>query len=51
MSLRKMRLYGAGLIAFLLGMPLTEQAFAQTGDIVSAAISLAGTIIDSAGRS
>jgi hypothetical protein len=51
MNPRKMRLYAAGLIAFLLGMPLTEQAFAQSADIVGAAINLAGAVIDSAGRS
>jgi hypothetical protein len=51
MNTRKMRLYIAGLLAFLIGMPLTEQAFAQTGDIINASLGLAGAIVDSAGRS
>lgn len=51
MSIRKMRLCLAGLVAFLLGMPLTEQAFAQGQDIISASFGLAGAIADSAGKS
>ena len=47
----KMRLYIAGLVAFLIGVPLTEQAFAQVGDIVNASLGLAGAIVDSAGQS
>jgi hypothetical protein len=49
--MRKTRFYLAGLFAFLLGMPLTEKAFGQTGDIISSAISLAGAIANSAGAS
>lgn len=51
MSLKKLRLYTAGLVAFLIGIPLTEQAFGQTGDIISASFDLAGAIADSVGRS
>lgn len=51
MRLRKVRLYAAGLIAFLIGMPLTEQAYAQTGDIIWAGINLAAAVADSAGQS
>lgn len=45
------RLYAAGVLAFLLGIPLTERAFGQTGDIVRASFSLARAIADSAGDS
>jgi hypothetical protein len=41
---QRLRLYAAGLLAVLLGVPLTEQAFAQTSDIAGAAIDL-GTAI------
>jgi len=30
MRISKARLYAAGLVAFLLGMPLTEEAYAQS---------------------
>jgi len=49
---RKMRVYAAAAVAFLIGMPLTEQAFAASvGNIISASVGLAGAIVDSAGRS
>ncbi len=51
MNLKRWRLYAAGLLAFLVGVPLTEQALAQTGDIVSASLDLAAAIVQSAGRS
>lgn len=51
MKLKKLRLYVAGLVAFVAGMPLTEKAFADTGDVVDASLGLASAIIDSAGRS
>lgn len=51
MNLKKLRLYAAGLLAFLVGMPLTEQALAQTGDIISASLDLAGAIGSSVGKS
>ena len=51
MKIRKTRFYLAGLVAFLIGVPLTEKAFGQTGDIISAAIGLAGAIANSAGAS
>jgi hypothetical protein len=47
----KLRLYAAGLIAFLVGMPLTEKALAQAGDIIDASIDLTAAIIRSAERS
>ncbi len=48
----KLRWYTAGLLAFLVGVPLTEQAMGQgTGDIVTAAINLGLAIAGSAGRS
>jgi hypothetical protein len=43
-KLNKLRLYAAGLLAVLLGIPLTEKAFGQTGDIVSASFGLADAI-------
>ena len=51
MNVRKMRFYLAGLFAFLIGMPLTEKAFAQTGDIIFSSLSLAAAIANSAGAS
>lgn len=52
MRISKLRYYAAGLVAFLIGMPLTEKAFAQTaGDIVAASLSLADAIGASAGAS
>ena len=52
MKRRDLRWYTAGLIAFLMGVPLAEEAQAgDVGDIFSAAFSLAGAIIDAAGNS
>jgi hypothetical protein len=51
MRMSKWRLYAAGVLAFVLGVPLTERAFGQTGDIINAAIDLTDAIIASAGRS
>lgn len=51
MSPSKLRLRFAGVIAFLLGVPLTERALAQAGDIVFSSINLAAAIADSAGAS
>ncbi len=48
---KKLRLYTAGLVAFLLGMPLTEEAFAGTGDIVWAGLDLGFSIADLSGGS
>lgn len=51
MRLSKLRFYLAGLVAFLIGVPLTEQAFGQAGPIVGGSFGLAGAIADSAGGS
>ncbi len=51
MNIRKTRFYVAGLFAFLLGMPLTEKAFAQGEDIVTAALNLGLAIANSTGAS
>lgn len=51
MSMKRMRMYLAGLVAFLVGIPLTEQAFAQTGDILEGAWQLGLGIANLAGRS
>jgi hypothetical protein len=47
MGLGRIRLYMAGLIAFLLGMPLTEKVFAGAGDIWYSAWDLGWSIADS----
>ena len=44
MKLNKLRLYAAGLLAVLVGIPLTKEAFGQTGDIISASFGLADAI-------
>ncbi len=50
--LKRVRLYAAGTIAVLLGVPLTEKAMAQGLDIAFAALNLAGFITEaSAGQS
>lgn len=49
--MQRFRLYAAAVVAFLLGVPLTEKAMAQTGDIVFAGLNLADAIADSAGQS
>ena len=51
MKISKLRFYVAGVVAFLIGVPLTERAFGQTGDIISASLDLAGAIASSAGQS
>jgi len=48
---RRIRAWTAAAIAFLIGVPLTEQAFAQASDIVDASIRLGLGIADSAGGS
>ncbi len=48
MRLSKLRMYTAGLLAFLIGVPLTEKAFGQVGDIVNYSFGLAGAIAQSA---
>ncbi len=49
--LGKLRIVAAGLAAFLVGVPLTERAFGQVGEIIDASIALTSAIIDSAGGS
>jgi hypothetical protein len=44
----KLRVYAAGLLAFLIGVPLTEKAFGQIGDVIVSSIDLAGAIANSA---
>ena len=51
MIFQKLRLYTVGLVAVLLGMPLTEKAFAGAGNIANTAISGAFAIWDSADQS
>lgn len=58
--MNRLRLYAAGVVAFLLGMPLTARVFAEgttqvarssifgdVGSITSASVGLAAAIIDS----
>ena len=42
----RMRLFMAGLVALLVGVPLTEKAFAGVSGIVTSAIDLALSIAD-----
>ena len=51
MRLKRLRWYTAGLVAFVMGVPLAEQAEAADGGIVWAAIELAFSIADVAGDS
>ncbi len=51
MNMRKVHFYLAGLVAFLIGMPLTEKAFGQSEDILNASLGLAGSVANSAGQS
>ncbi len=53
MRLRKLHLYLAGLVAFLIGMPLSGKAFGQDGrQLVEASVDLASAIVNlSDGRS
>ena len=47
----RIRLFAAGVVAFLLGVPLSEKAFGGTGDIIETSIGLGLSIADSAGDS
>lgn len=51
MTFKRWRLYTAGLVAFLIGMPLTERAFGQVVEIVEASLGLTSGIIASARQS
>jgi len=44
----KLRFYAAAFAAFLIGVPLTEKALADSGDIAGAALNLALAIANSA---
>ena len=51
MRLKRLRWYTAALVAFVMGVPMAEQAEAANGGIVWAAIDLAFSIADVAGDS
>lgn len=51
MRFGRIRLWMAGLAAWMVGVPLTQKAFGQVGDIVSSSIGLGLSIADSAGGS
>ncbi len=44
--LKRMRLLMAGVVAFIVGVPLTEKAYGQVGDVIFGSLDLAGAIID-----
>lgn len=46
-NMNRIRFYLAGLAAFLVGVPLTEKAMAQTGGIIFSSIDLAAAIASS----
>ena len=48
---KKMRLWMAGLVAVLIGMPMADKAEAAGFSIVDAVIDLTGAIVDAAGNS
>ncbi len=49
--MKRIRMYAAGLLAVLLGVPLTEKAFAQTGDILYSVFGITAAAIDASGGS
>ena len=52
MRTMRLRLYAAGLLAFLLGIPLTQRALAQDGwDIFFSSLNLADAIGNASGGS
>jgi hypothetical protein len=51
MRISKLRFWTAGVVALLVGIPMTEKAMAQSGDIIVSAINLARAIGVSAGVS
>ncbi len=51
MRFTRIRLWIAGLVAFLFGFPLSERAFAGLFDVVDTSIGLGLAIADSAGDS
>lgn len=52
MRFKRLRWYIAGLVAFLMGIPMAERAMADDGgDIFGSALSLTSAIIDAAGNS
>lgn len=42
--MKKLQLYVAGILAFLIGMPMTQEAIAQPGGIIRSSLNLAGAI-------
>ena len=51
MRFGRMRLWAAGLVAFLMGFPFSGKAFGATSDIIDSSIGLGLSIADSAGDS
>jgi len=51
MRLSRIRLWIAGLVAFLMGFPLSERVLADSYDIFTSSLDLGLAIADSAGQS
>jgi hypothetical protein len=51
MRISRLRVWMAGVLALLIGFPLTEKAFGQVWDIVGSSFSLADAIADASGGS
>jgi len=51
MRFDRIRLWAAGLVAFLLGFPLSDKVLASAGDIIDSSLGLGLAIADSAGGS
>lgn len=49
--MKRFRMYAAGLLAVLLGVPLTEKAFAQSTDIAYGVFDVVLAAIDASGGS
>lgn len=49
--MKTVRTYLAGILAFLIGVPLTQEALAQDGDIFWASLNLADAIASTAADS
>ncbi len=48
MKITRVRLFVAGIVAFMMGIPFTERVFAGGSDVVGSAIDLGLAIADSA---
>jgi hypothetical protein len=51
MRFRRLKLWIAGLVAFVLGFPLSDKVLAGTEDLIDSSVGLGMAIADSAGGS